>query len=222
LTTALRGVEKLDSSRNISRLVETAAERLCQLDPAQAEKLLAATSNPSIQEALMKRLPAAATDKFIASLPPERREAVHAAQAVQVLSGDAPVTEVAASLGRMSPGDGIEARLVDVVDGFFKRSADAGRVYDAAVLIEDDALRSRFMQQATSALARIDPYEASLQLDRVMQAGHPVPDTAIAALVGQIRKDPEACRIWASHIADPQLKQELLAKHASASGGSSK
>ena len=55
-----------------------------------------------------------------------------------------------------------------------------------------------------------------------MQSGHTVPDTAIVALVGQIRNDPEACRIWASHIADPKLKQEMLSKYTSASGVSSK
>jgi hypothetical protein len=222
LTNALRGVETLNPSQNISRLVETAAIRLCTLDTARAAQILASTSNPDIREALMKRLPAQITDNLISSLPPDSREGVFAAQAAQVLSGDAPVAEVAASLGRMSTTGELDSQVKEVVSGFLERSSDAARAYDAAVLVEDETLRNTFIQQTTATLAQIDPHEASLQLDRVMQSGHTVPDTAIVALVGQIRNDPEACRIWASHIADPKLKQEMLSKYNIPSGGSSK
>jgi hypothetical protein len=170
----------------------------------------------------MKKLPAQVTDNFISSLPPDRREGVFAAQAALALTSDAPVAEVAASLGRMSTTGELDSQVKEVVSGFLERSSDATRVYDAAVLIEDETLRSAFIQQTTANLAQIDPYEASLQLDRVMQSGHTVPDTAIVALIGQIRMDQEACRIWASHIADPNLKQEMLSKYTSASVFSSK
>ena len=222
LTLALSGLEKLESSQHVTRAVKTAADRIATLDPAKAAEILASTSNPDIREALMKRLPAQITDNFLAGLPPDRRDNVFAAQAAQSLTGAAPVAEVAASLGRMSTTGERDSHVKEVVSGFLEHSADATRVYDAAVLVEDETLRSTFIQQTTATLAQIDPYEASLQLDRVMQSGHPVPDTAIVALVGQIRNDPEACRIWASHIADPNLKQEMLSKYTSASGVSIK
>ena len=222
LTNALRGVETLNPSQNISRLVETAAIRLCTLDPARAAEFLASTSNPDIREALMKKLPAQVTDNFLAALPPDRREGVFAAQAARALTSDAPVAEVAASLGRMSTTGKLDSQVKEIVSGFLERSSDAARVYDAAILVEDETLRSTFIQQTTATLAQIDPHEASLQLDRVMQSGHTVPDTAIVALVGQIRNDPEACRIWASHLADPKLKQEMLSKYNIPSGGPGK
>ena len=222
LTLALSGLEKLESSQHVTRAVKTAAERIAALDPAKAAEILASTSNPDIREALMKKLPAQVTDNFISSLPPDRREGVFAAQAALALTSDAPVAEVAASLGRMSTTGELDSQVKEVVSGFLERSSDATRVYDAAVLIEDETLRSAFIQQTTANLAQIDPYEASLQLDRVMQSGHTVPDTAIVALIGQIRMDQEACRIWASHIADPNLKQEMLSKYTSASVFSSK
>jgi hypothetical protein len=112
--------------------------------------------------------------------------------------------------------------MKEVVSGYLEHSADATRVYDAALLIEDETLRTKFIQQTTASLAQLDPFEASLQLDRVMQSGHPIPDTAIVALIGQIRNDPEACRIWAQHLADPNLKQEMLSKYTSPSGGATK
>ncbi len=222
LTVALRGLEKLEPTHHVTRAVRTAVDRIAALDPVKAAEILASTSNPDIREALMKKLPAQVTDNLISSLPPDRREGVFAAQAAQVLSGDAPVAEVAASLGRMSTTGELDSKVKEVVSGFLERSADATRVYDAAILIEDETLRSAFIQQTTANLAQIDPYEASSQLDRVMQSGHTVPDTAIVALIGQIRMDQEACRIWASHIADPNLKQEMLSKYTSASGVSSK
>lgn len=222
LTLALSGLEKLEPSQHVTRAVRTAAERIAALDPSRAAQILASTSNPDIREALMKKLPAQVTDNLIASLPPDRREGVFAAQAAQVLSGDAPVAEVAASLSRMSTTSELDSHVKEVVSGFLEHSSDATRAYDAAVLIEDETLRSAFIQQTTANLAQIDPYEASLQLDRVMQSGHTVPDTAIVALIGQIRMDQEACRIWASHIADPNLKQEMLSKYTSASVFSSK
>jgi hypothetical protein len=222
LTLALLSLEKLESSQHVTRAVRTAAERIAALDPAKAAEILASTSNPDIREALMKKLPAQVTDNFISSLPPDRREGVFAAQAALALTSDAPVAEVAASLGRMSTTGELDSQVKEVVSGFLERSSDATRVYDAAVLIEDETLRSAFIQQTTANLAQIDPYEASLQLDRVMQSGHTVPDTAIVALIGQIRMDQEACRIWASHIADPNLKQEMLSKYTSASVFSSK
>ena len=222
LTLALLSLEKLESSQSVARAVKTAAERIAALDPAKAAEILASTSNPDIREALMKRLPAQITDNFHAALPPDRRDNVFAAQAARALTSDAPVAEVAASLGRMSTTSELDSKVKEVVSGFLEHSSDATRAYDAAVLIEDETLRSAFIQQTTATLAQIDPYEASLQLDRVMQSGHTVPDTAIVALVGQIRNDPEACRIWASHLADPKLKQEMLSKYTSASGFSSK
>ena len=222
LTVALLSLEKLESSQSVARAVKTAAECIAALDPAKAAEILASTSNPDIREALMKRLPAQITDNFLAGLPPDRREGVFAAQAARALTSDAPVAEVAASLGRMSTTGELDSKVKEVVSGFLEHSSDATRAYDAAVLIEDETLRSAFIQQTTANLAQIDPYEASSQLDRVMQSGHTVPDTAIVALIGQIRMDQEACRIWASHIADPNLKQEMLSKYTSASGVSSK
>ena len=222
LTLALSGLEKLESSQHVTRAVKTAADRIATLDPAKAAEILASTSNPDIREALMKKLPAQVTDNLIASLPPDRREGVFAAQAARALTSDAPVAEVAASLSRMSTTGELDSQVKEVVSGFLEHSSDAARVYDAAVLIEDETLRSTFIQQTTANLAQIDPHEASLQLDRVMQSGHTVPDTAIVALVGQIRNDPEACRIWASHLADPKLKQEMLSKYNIPPGGSSK
>jgi hypothetical protein len=222
LTLALLSLEKLESSQSVARAVKTAAERIAALDPAKAAEILASTSNPDIREALMKKLPAQVTDNFLAALPPDRREGVFAAQAAQVLTSDAPVAEVAASLSRMSTTGELDSQVKEVVSGFLEHSADATRVYDAAIFVENETLRSTFMQQTTATLAQIDPHEASLQLDRVMQSGHTVSDTAIVALVGQIRNDPEACRIWASHIADPKLKQEMLSKYNIPSGGSSK
>jgi hypothetical protein len=222
LTLALSGLEKLESSQHVTRAVKTAAERIAALDPAKAAEILASTSNPDIREALMKRLPAQITDNFLAGLPPDRRDNVFSAQAAQSLTSTAPVTEVAASLGRMSTTGKLDSQMKEIVSGFLERSSDATRVYDAAILVEDETLRSTFIQQTTANLAQIDPHEASLQLDRVMQSGHTVPDTAIVALVGQIRNDPEACRIWASHLADPKLKQEMLSKYTSPSGGATK
>jgi len=222
LTVALLSLEKLESSQHVTRAVKTAAERIAALDPARAAEFLASTSNPDIREALMKRLPAQITDNFLAGLPPDRREGVFAAQAARALTSDAPVAEVAASLGRMSTTGKLDSQVKEVVSGFLERSSDAARVYDAAILVEDETLRSTFIQQTTATLAQIDPHEASLQLDRVMQSGHTVPDTAIVALVGQIRNDPEACRIWASHLADPKLKQEMLSKYNIPSGGPGK
>jgi hypothetical protein len=222
LTLALSGVEKLEPSQHVTRAVRTAADRIATLDPAKAAEILASTSNPDIREALMKRLPAQITDNFLAGLPPDRRDNVFAAQAAQSLTGTAPVTEVAASLGRMSTTSELDSHMKEVVSGYLEHSADATRVYDAALLIEDETLRTKFMQQTTASLAQLDPYEASLQMDRVMQSGHPVPDTAIVALIGQIRNDPEACRIWAQHLADPNLKQEMLSKYTSPSGGATK
>jgi hypothetical protein len=222
LTVALLSLEKLASSQHVTRAVKTAAERIAALDPARAAEFLASTSNPDIREALMKRLPAQITDNFLAGLPPDRRDNVFAAQAARALNSDAPVAEVAASLSRMSTTGELDSQVKEVVSGFLEHSSDATRAYDAAVLVEDETLRSTFIQQTTATLAQIDPHEASLQLDRVMQSGHTVPDTAIVALVGQIRNDPEACRIWASHLADPKLKQEMLSKYNIPSGGSSK
>jgi hypothetical protein len=222
LRLALSGLDKLESSQHVTRAVRTAADRIATLDPVKAAEILASTSNPDIREALMKRLPAQVTDNLISSLPPDRRDNVFAAQAAQSLTGAAPVAEVAASLGRMSTTSELDSHVKEVVSGYLEQSADATRVYDAAVLIEDETLRSAFIQQTTANLAQIDPYEASLQLDRVMQSGHTVPDTAIVALIGQIRMDQEACRIWASHITDPNLKQEMLSKYTSASVFSSK
>ncbi len=222
LTLALSGLEKLESSQHVTRAVKTAADRIATLDPAKATEILASTSNPDIREALMKRLPAQITDNFLAGLPPDRRDNVFAAQAAQSLTGTAPVTEVAASLGRMSTTSELDSQVKEVVSSYLEHSADATRVYDAALLIEDETLRTKFIQQTTATLAQLDPYEASHQLDRVMQSGHPIPDTAIVALIGQIRNDPEACRIWAQHLADPNLKQEMLSKYSQPSGGSSK
>jgi hypothetical protein len=222
LTLALLSLEKLESSQHVTRAVRTAADRIATLDPAKAAEILASTSNPDIREALMKRLPAQITDNFLAALPPDRRDNVFAAQAAQSLTSTAPVTEVAASLGRMSTTSELDSHMKEVVSGYLEHSADATRVYDAALLIEDETLRTKFMQQTTASLAQLDPYEASLQMDRVMQSGHPVPDTAIVALIGQIRNDPEACRIWAQHLADPNLKQEMLSKYTSPSGGATK
>jgi hypothetical protein len=213
LTLALSGVEKLEPSQHVTRAVRTAADRIATLDPAKAAEILASTSNPDIREALMKRLPAQITDNFLAGLPPDRRDNVFAAQAAQSLTGTAPVAEVAASLGRMSTTSELDSQVKEVVSSYLEHSADATRVYDAALLIEDETLRTKFIQQTTASLAQLDPHEASLQLDRVMQSGHPVPDTAIVALIGQIRNDPEACRIWAQHLADPNLKQEMLSRH---------
>ncbi|RFC50560.1 MAG: hypothetical protein DVB22_001956 [Verrucomicrobia bacterium] len=213
LTLALSGLEKLESSHHVTRAVKTAADRIATLDPAKAAEILASTSNPDIREALMKRLPAQITDNFLAALPPDHRDNVFAAQAAQSLTGTAPVAEVAASLGRMSTTSELDSQVKEVVSSYLEHSADATRVYDAALLIEDETLRTKFIQQTTASLAQLDPHEASLQLDRVMQSGHPIPDTAIVALIGQIRNDPEACRIWAQHLADPNLKQEMLSRH---------
>jgi hypothetical protein len=218
----LLSLEKLESSQHVTRAVRTAADRIATLDPAKAAEILASTSNPDIREALMKRLPAQITDNFLAGLPPDRRDNVFAAQAAQSLTGTAPVAEVAASLGRMSTTSELDSQVKEVVSSYLEHSADATRVYDAALLIEDETLRTKFIQQTTASLAQLDPHEASLQLDRVMQSGHPVPDTAIVALIGQIRNDPEACRIWAQHLADPNLKQEMLSKYTSPSGGATK
>jgi hypothetical protein len=57
----------------------------------------------------------------------------------------------------MSTTGELDSQVKEVVSGFLERSSDAARAYDAAVLVEDERLRSTFIQQTTATLAQIDP-----------------------------------------------------------------